>query len=143
MQILQESSDWLADGTFKTVPALFAQLYTIHSTKFNGAIPLVFALLPNKNPNVYKKFLTALKTLKDGLNPRSIITDYEMAAINSFKNCFPNAEQKGCFFHFAQSLYRKIQAEGLQQHYSNDPGFSLQLRMLAAIAMVPQDEASI
>ena len=77
MQILQESSDWLADGTFKTVPALFAQLYTIHSTKFNVTIPLVFALLPNKNQNVYEKFLTALKTLKDGLNPRSIITDYE------------------------------------------------------------------
>ena len=97
-------------------------------------------LLPNKNQHTYEKCFTALKTLKDGLNPLSIKTDYELAAINSFKNCFPNAEQKGCFFHFAQSLYRKIQSEGLQQRYSNDPEFSLQLRMLAALAMVPEND---
>ena len=50
---------------------------------------------------------------------------------------FPNASVKGCFFHFSQAIYRKVQAEGLQQHYAADTDFALQARMLAAMAFVP------
>ena len=36
--ILTISSIWMADGTFKTVPSLFAQLYTIHGLAQGSAI---------------------------------------------------------------------------------------------------------
>lgn len=32
LQLLSQSRHWYADGTFKTAPMLFEQLYTIHGT---------------------------------------------------------------------------------------------------------------
>lgn len=46
--------------------------------------------------------------------------DFEKAAENAFSHSFPQAQIKGCFFHFAQSLWRNIQSIGLASHYSID-----------------------
>lgn len=53
---------------------------------------------------------------------------------------FPRATVNSCFFHFSQAIYRRIQAEGLQQLYSQDQEFAMKARMLAAIAFVPEDD---
>ena len=45
---LADNGDWFMDGTFKTVPSLFTQLYTIHGFRLNNAIPSVYVLLRNK-----------------------------------------------------------------------------------------------
>jgi len=49
LQLLMRSSHWYADGTFKSVPLLFHQLYTIHGLEEGNSIPLVYALLPGKS----------------------------------------------------------------------------------------------
>lgn len=41
------------------------------------------------------------------------MTDFEQTAINAFQAEFPDLETTGCFFHLAQSIWRKIQNEGL------------------------------
>jgi len=41
------------DGTFKSFPKLFYQLFIIHGAKDNNYFPLVFFLLPNKNSTTY------------------------------------------------------------------------------------------
>lgn len=49
-----------------------------------------------------------------------------------------------CFFHLSQSVYRKIQAEGLQVHY-NDPAddfIGKYTHMILALAFVPLDDVS-
>jgi len=43
---LQESDSWFGDGTFKSVPSIFSQLYTIHCHKKDYVLPLVY-VLPN------------------------------------------------------------------------------------------------
>ncbi|XP_050516064.1 uncharacterized protein LOC126890938 [Diabrotica virgifera virgifera] len=48
LHLLAQSHEWFADGTFSTAPAMFQQVYTIHATKSNAVVPLVYALLPNK-----------------------------------------------------------------------------------------------
>lgn len=47
LMLLAKSKHWYADGTFKTVPLLFAQLYTIHGFKDKLSIPLVSTILQN------------------------------------------------------------------------------------------------
>lgn len=37
------------DGTFKSVPNIFLQLYTIHFVYFDVVFPGMYALLPNKS----------------------------------------------------------------------------------------------
>ena len=137
LQLLSSTSNWYADGTFKTAPPLFNQLYSIHGIVNRDVLPLVYILMANKTEESYNKVLSELKALGPTLSPRTIMTDFERAAINAFRAVFPDSDQQGCFFHFSQCLFRSIQSNGLQQLYENDAGFALKMRMIAAIAFVP------
>ena len=66
------------------------------------------------------------------------MSDYEQASINAFKAVYPDAVQRGCFFHFAQAIFKHIQADqNLHEKYNEDSNFSLQLRQLIALAFIP------
>ena len=137
LELLQAAEAWFADGTFKVVPEIFFQLYTLHVLREGRVIPCVYALLPNKQEITYQAFLSEVLRLKPGLNPRSVLVDFEQAAINAFHAVFPNSTLKGCFYHLSQNIYRKVQAEGLQERYASDEGISQTTRMLAALVFVP------
>ena len=60
--------------------------------------------------------------------------DFEKAAINSFQAIWPLTEVKGCFFHFTQNIWRKVQEFGLQADYVQDEALALRIRLLPALA---------
>ena len=135
--LLSRHNDWFADGTFKTVPLLFHQLYSL-CVRIDGAIiPAVYALLPNRTQAMYEALLQVLKDNNADLNPATIMTDFEEGAINAFRSKLPGIECTGCFFHLCQNIFRRIQEDGLQVRYSQDPQFALVLRMLPALAFAP------
>lgn len=138
LDIMAECEHWFADGTFKSCPSIFSQIYTIHVLKQNTVIPTCFALLPSKTQENYNEVLNALKLLKPSINPKSILTDFEQGAINAFKECFPVIQTRGCHFHMSQCIWRKIQTiSAVQEKYKSDSEFSIQIRLLAALAYVP------
>ena len=104
------------DGTFKTVPTLFHQLYTIHAPvggEDNSRIfPMVYVLMTSRSEEIYKRLFEELFELgeQDGeqddqdLSPPIIITDFEQAVINAVQSEFPESTHKGCFFHLCQNL---------------------------------------
>ena len=47
------------------------------------------------------------------LYPTRITCDYELATVNSLRAIFHSAHICRCFFHYVQSLWRKIQELGL------------------------------
>ncbi|RGB21452.1 hypothetical protein C1646_634599, partial [Rhizophagus diaphanus] len=57
---LELSSFWIMDGTFKTVPTIFKQLYTIHGSiggnENSQIMPLVYALMTSKSGKCYKGY---------------------------------------------------------------------------------------
>lgn len=136
LQLLSQSQEWFADGTFSTAPQLFQQLYTIHVIRYHTVIPVVYALLPNKTRASYIHMLQALKNLQHGLQPQQLMTDFEQAAMQAFDLEFPGIIKTGCFFHLTQNVYRKVQAEGLQQQYHDDHEFARWVRMIPALAFV-------
>jgi len=138
---------WIMDGTFKTVPNIFLQMYTIHAPVggINSRIlPLVYVLMSSKNQKCYEHLFQDLIEIGNNygyeLNPACIITDFEKAAINAIHNIFPECVQKGCFFHLAQNVWRKIQSCGLATAYGTDEHFSLQLRYIPALAFLQPNE---
>lgn len=84
IQILRSSTRWFVDGTFKTAPKLFYQMYTIHGLIGNETYPLVYALLPSKKKKTYIRLLRILKGLEVDLNPGYVTMDYEKAVIKAF-----------------------------------------------------------
>ncbi len=64
--------------------------------------------------------------------------DFELAAIASIRDLFPGVVITGCYFHFGQALYRRLQQEGLQNAYAEEDGiFAIQARSFAALAFIP------
>ncbi len=99
--------------------------------------------MPNRRENTYERVFEAIKNLEPSLNPDSIMTDFEKAAINAFTSSFPSSNQRGCFFHFTQCIWRKIQTpecSEIREKYIDDPDFALQIKMLAALAFIPPND---
>jgi hypothetical protein len=138
MDLLASCPNWYADGTFKTTPPLFQQIYTIHVLKYKTVIPLVFILMSDRSTTSYVRVLSELNNLHPGLNPSSIMTDFEHASILAFRRIFPNIQQQGCLFHLSQCIWRRIQqVNPIQQRYMEDPDYAFHLRQLAALAFIP------
>lgn len=81
---LSRCSTWLADGTFRTSPEIFFQVYTLHGLYRNKVIPLLVALLPNKRQRTYERFLDAIFEAIDNIqqaDPRQAVARARPATI--------------------------------------------------------------
>ena len=130
-------------------------MFTLHGLFKSQVIPLVYGLLIGKSSSDYDQFFERIME-EDDFDPDSILTDFESGTIKSVRTLFPNVGHKGndssrapssekyacfiflgCLFHFGQCLWRRIQADGLQNKYHEDKCFHLNIRKLLALAFVP------
>ena len=111
MEILCQSEQMMVDGTFKTRPIMFSQVYVIMG-KYLGdgmftflnafikailhlyfsarlVIPLVWCLTPKKTQKVYEKLFKIIQKLADDqgcqLKPQQVYLDFEHGAINALE----------------------------------------------------------
>ena len=99
----------------------------------------MYALLTNKRRDTYSKMFSMLKETAPTLAPKSVVCDYEQAAILAMQESFPGINIKGCFFHLSQNFQRKTASAGYATLYQTDSDFALKAKMLLAIAFVPID----
>lgn len=138
LTMLSRCREWFCDGTFKTVPSLFLQLYTIHVKIESSVVPAVYALLPNKTFITYNNLISYLRIYNHNLNPQRIVMDFEQGAIGAFKSNFPNSQVNGCFFHLSKNLWRKIQKNSvLINKYRDDINFAMNVKMIISLAFIP------
>ena len=140
LTILGECEEILIDGTFKITPIIFTQLYTIHGVYRNGVFPLVFALLSNKQQQSYQRLIDELRRLCPSWSPKSVMVDFEKAAINAFERTFTTPTNtisiSACFFHLQKSIQRKLQDLGLKTNYENDSKFAYDVNKIAGLAFL-------
>ena len=132
---------WPAGGTFKAVPLLFFQLYTIHFELFpdiNSAA--VYCFVQNKTQAVYVRILDEIKRMIALANSEKILLDFESGAINAFTAAYPNVRILGCYFHLTQSILRKVDEIGMKSDYESDDNLRIAVRCLPALAMVPSTD---
>ena len=53
---------------------------------------------------------------------------------------FPNAIHWGCFFHFTQAIFRKIQNSGRQIPYRGDKTLKKNFRKIMSVGLLPLGE---
>lgn len=88
--------------------------------------------------------LLHLRTVRDRLqsinrnwNVQSITMDFELAMWQACRTIFTSANCHGCFFHWAQSLWRKVQELGLQSSYLFNPSVRSSVRRLFGLPFLP------
>ena len=142
LRCLTEAESLFVDGTFSVCPSIFYQVFSIHIMKQGQTFPMVYALLPNKQWQTYSKTLMlmidAMMTLGLNLSPATVVSDFELAIIQAVSLNFQQVTHRGCYYHFMQALWRKIQSHGLAQCYmSSDPTLKHFIKRMAAISFCP------
>lgn len=152
IEMLCSSEIWFLDGTFRTAPHIFAQIFTILGLRARTgkpdeqvAVPLVYALLSGKSEDLYAEVMevvrdAVLRFRVHPCTPTKIMTDFETAIINACRNVFPLIPVSCCYFHLGQIIYRRIQDAGLQVKYRDpdDRTINRFTHMLLALAFVPE-----
>jgi len=138
---LSASTIVIGDGTFYTSPKQFTQLYTLHGCVDGSVFPLVFELLPNKREETYTRFLTLLReaAFQKGIElaPETVLLDFENAVWSAVETVFPGSTLRGCFFHYCQCIWRKVQGCGIAVRYTEDENLKRLVRRAAVLPLVP------
>lgn len=104
------------------------------------SFPLVYALTCNKKRPTYQLIWEKILEIQPDINPKYVMTDFELAAIGVLREKFPDAKRHGCVFHFGKNIFKHIVEAGLKTVYSDDPNFAWHMKFLYALAFVPQDK---
>jgi len=74
--------------------------------------------------------------------PTTVMCDFELAIINAAKRALQTSDVRCCLFHLNQNVYKRIQAEGLQEQYNDEEDRDLKIgaQMLCGLAFVPPAE---
>lgn len=112
LKMLCSSEKIFMDGTFKIVPTIFEQLYTVHGKYCGQVFPFIFCLMQNRTKASYIALFESIKRLCAerylNFNPKTAMIDFEKAAIKGLNETCQDTEIKGCLFHFTQCILRKV-----------------------------------
>ena len=143
LDLLSKSKTWYIDGTFKVVKEPFTQLFTIHSFVRSGEcvkqVPLAFVLMSGKRKRDYRKILRVIEGKTRGRKLEKIVVDFECALWRAIPHVFPGVLIRGCSFHWAQCIWRKIQDIGLAPAYKNDDATHKLCRKFLALPYLPKE----
>jgi len=102
LKVLCNSDTIFVDGTFKSCPKLYHQLFTVHCTINHSYVPLVYIILPSKTIQCHlEAFLNLVIDCKKNNLQFSPIrlylyADFEKAIHNAARHVWPSIEVKGC-----------------------------------------------
>ncbi|CAF1216598.1 unnamed protein product [Rotaria sp. Silwood1] len=148
LHLLFNSERLHMDGTFSTSPPHFAQVFIIQTIHHESCVPVVYALLPDRKTPSYLYLFNVLfhhaKRFNKTLDPVNIMTDFEPGLTKAISIQFPEKTiQKGCFFHFSESVYRHVQSQGLSSSYLNNIMVRNVIKQAMALALVPPSHVQV
>lgn len=117
--------------------AIQTTLYRACVYKKWSYVALCLFFTQKRDCSLYKKMFSELKNSAEEIgclfNPLSIVTDFELSAINAYKFHWPGAELKGCFFHYSQAIIRWAFKNGYKLHYWTNSYFNHWLKMIISL----------
>lgn len=132
------------DGTFKSSSTSFYQIYIIHGSFSGQSFPLIYCFLNSKTETTYRRMFSIIKDvlLEKGVtfSPQKVQIDFERASFNAIRSEFANAHISGCYFHFGQAIWRRVQKLGLVMMYRNNQSFQRCVQLTSSLPLVPLEE---
>ena len=98
-----------ADGTFRTVPHIFSQLFTLNFMYQGKLLPAVYALVRRKTQSVYQRILRAVQEAAEekGVEfmPANILTDFEVGLMSAITVQLPVLSNEAVFFTSVSAVF--------------------------------------
>jgi hypothetical protein len=124
------------DGTFNSCPPPYEQFVTIHGLYHGRVLPFVMAfchyLQILQQVKVRIRYMTGHR-----FSPRMAICNFEQSLRIAFDTELPRTRFRNCYFHFCQSLWRRLQELGLAVPYSRHRHLRSCIEKVMAIAYLP------
>ena len=148
LELLSRATTWYIDGTFKVVGEPFAQLLSIHAfvqlDENVKQVPLLFCLMSRRTKKDYKAVFRTVQALinEEGYGDpvvQQVVTDFEKAIWQGVRATFRAVEVRGCAFHWAQAVWRKIQDLGLATAYREHQDVGPFLRKVFGLPFLPRE----
>ena len=141
---LSMSKVWLCDGTFKTAPKPFMQVYIIFSQMESGKVlPCGFSLLPNKDKETYQTLWSQVKAAVNDKKPKNLVMDMEAASANAFRMVYGGEGEikiTYCYFHWRKALREQLGKKHCLKDVGTDEKFNKIYRFICALAFVPPED---
>jgi hypothetical protein len=118
LAVLRCNGQIFIDATFRVVPHGFAQLLIVMAfdRATNIYCPCAYALMTSRCEYLYCVVFHELVVLLEyGWDPSVVVTDFEKALVKAVKYQFKDSTLLGCYFHFKQALFRKMQKFGIDR----------------------------
>ncbi|XP_046557771.1 uncharacterized protein LOC124266959 [Haliotis rubra] len=104
-------------------------------------------LLPDKSQATYTIAFQLLRAETERLHlhlqPPILQIGFEKAVANAAHAVFDGVEIRGCYFHYAQALWRKIQNRGLTSRYKEDADFRQLALRANTLPLAPLDQSIV
>ena len=140
LELFKNHSEFVCgDGSFKYAPVPFSQYYTFHVILNNEkAFPVAFVLTQERTKQVYKLIMDKFK--QAGINIKTLLTDFEKACTKAATEVFEDIVCRGCWFHFINSLFKRLNKLNLKNLYTTSAEFNNYIRKFMSLAFLPEEE---
>ena len=93
--------------------------------------------MTSKSQELYIAILGRIFSNSPNFKPTTVVSDRESAPRNRFKQLYPNTNINGCWFHYTQCIWAKVQKLGLTQSYHDNNEISRYVKQLMAFPFKP------
>jgi hypothetical protein len=144
LELLQSASSIYYDATFKVVPRMYYQLFTVFTPHGDCAFPVFYALRSRKTTDLYRQIFLKLKELAPQFKPANAMADFEEASSSAFQAVFgSDISISGCWFHYAQAVVKRMQKMGLKAVYQqSDMDVQDTVHCLLSLPLLPAADIS-
>ncbi|XP_034254909.1 uncharacterized protein LOC117653380 [Thrips palmi] len=128
------------DGTFSPVPrgVKASQVWTISTVRRHHVIPLVRVLMRKRTTASYRAALEKIKEVAPRLRPKEIMSDFEGAQQRALREAFPDAESRGCLFHYAKDVGGKARKLRMAKVMKKSKPVRTLVRWMGALPLLPR-----
>jgi len=142
LELLRCATQIYFDATFKVVPTIYYQLFTLFVPFADSAFPVLYALMPRNTQALYVKVFQKVLDLVPQFAPTCAMADFEEASVSAFQQVFPSASAVGCWFHYAQALIKRTNKIGLKDAYGREPDVNMIVHCLMSLLLLPPTDVT-
>ena len=136
---LEEAEYVCKDATFQKVCKPFYQQLTLWFKKGENIFPGMTIFMKGKKQKWYEAAFRKVKEIIPNFDPKEGNGDFEKGLRNAAQKIFSSLRLRGCFFHYNQAIFKKVQKLGFQRKYAKSEQFRRWVKLLMHVPLLPSD----